>query len=165
MTHPDIRNATSEDLPRIVEIYNASIPGRLATADTSPVTVESRVAWFDAHGPGKHPLWVLERDEGIVAWISTRPFYGRPAYHSTAEVSIYVANEAQGQGLGKVLLDQLMAECPAMGLKTLLAFVFGHNTPSIRLFESRGFTSWGHLPEVAELDGNWRDLAILGRKI
>ena len=165
MTAFIIRNAVVEDLPRIVDIYNTAIPGRLATADTSPVTVESRQAWFEAHGPGKHPLWVLEQGEGIAAWISTRPFYGRPAYHSTAEVSVYVAPEAQGRGLGKVLLDRLIADCPAMGLKTLLAFIFGHNAPSIRLFESRGFTSWGNLPEVAELDGNWRDLVILGKKV
>ena len=162
---PSIRDATIDDLPRIVAIYNAAIPGRLATADTEPVSIQSRQAWFEAHGPGKHPLWVLERKGEIAAWISTRPFYGRPAYHSTAEVSIYVAPEAQGQGLGKVLLERLLATCPDLGLKTLLGFIFGHNAASLRLFERQGFTTWGHLPEVAELDGVWRDLVILGRKV
>ena len=52
-----------------------------------------------------------------------------------------------------------------LGIRTLLAFVFSHNDPSIRSFQRAGFEPWGQLPTVAELDGNWRDLSILGLKV
>jgi phosphinothricin acetyltransferase len=159
-----IRDATESDLPRIVEIYNSSIPGRMATADTEPVTVESRSPWFHAHNPTTRPLWVLER-EAIVAWISLSSFYGRPAYHATTEFSVYVAPEAQGQGIGFYLLQSMIQRCPEFGVTTLLGFIFGHNLPSLRLSEKAGFERWGFLPDVAELDGQTRDLVIMGRKV
>lgn len=160
-----VRNATEADLPRIVEIYNASIPGRLATADTEPVTVEARLDWFRAHRPNRHPLRVLTVDGTVTAWISLRAFYGRPAYQSTAEVAVYVAPEHQGRGHAKRLLGEMIATCPNLGIRTLLAFVFGHNDPSLRIFESFGFQRWGHLPKIAELDTVERDLVILGKRI
>ena len=57
-----IRDATLADLPAIVAIYNATIPDRMSTADTAPVTVESRVPWFRGHTPEHRPLWVVERE-------------------------------------------------------------------------------------------------------
>ncbi|WP_027363865.1 GNAT family N-acetyltransferase [Desulfotruncus alcoholivorax] len=55
-----IRNACQNDLPAIVDIYNSTIPSRMVTADTSPVTVASKVAWFHEHEPEKRPIWVME---------------------------------------------------------------------------------------------------------
>jgi L-amino acid N-acyltransferase YncA len=160
-----LRDATFDDLPQIVAIYNASIPGRLATADTEPITVESRHEWFAGHSPDSRPLWVVERNHQLIAWISLRSFYGRPAYHATAEVSLYIAPEHQGRGLGTQLLQILIERCPSLGVRTLVGFVFAHNAPSLRMNEKVGFERWGLLPAVAELDGEWRDLMIIGRKI
>jgi phosphinothricin acetyltransferase len=160
-----VRDAGSDDLPRIVAIYNEAIPGRLATADTEPVTVESRRAWFETHAPGRHPIWVGEDDGRVVGWLSLQPFYGRPAYAMTAEVSVYVAAEARGRGVGRALLGRAVHVAPALGLATLLGFVFGHNEPSLRLFGALGFERWGTLPRVARLDGAERDLALLGRRV
>ncbi len=159
-----IRLATDEDLRRIVDIYNGSIPGRLATADTEPVTVEQRRAWFGAHGP-RRPIWVEEREGTVEGWASLTDFYGRPAYGATAEVSIYVAPEAQRRGVGRRLMEHVLAAAPAIGVTTLLGFVFGHNAPSLALIESYGFARWGTLPRVAILDGIERDLVILGLRI
>jgi len=89
-----IRLAQAADLPVIVDIYNASIPSRLATADTEPVSVESRVAWLRDREP-RHPVWVLERDACVLGWLSLAKFYGRPAYAATAEIGFYVAPAAQ----------------------------------------------------------------------
>lgn len=63
-----IRDATEIDLPAIVEIYNATIPGRMATADTQPVTVESRRDWFHEHDPNARPLWVAVENDAIAGW-------------------------------------------------------------------------------------------------
>mgnify|MGYP001950957632 CR=1 FL=1 len=159
------RIATLEDLPIIVGIYNSTIPSRMVTADLEPVTVEDRLQWFHEHTPEKRPLWVVECEGNICGWVSLQSFYGRPAYHATVEISIYLHENYRGQGLGKKILSKVMEECPQFGIETLLAFIFGHNEPSLQLFYHFGFEKWGHLPEVAELDGVKRDLLILGRKI
>ena len=160
-----LRDARETDLPRIVEIYNASIPGRMATADTEPVTVESRREWFHSHNPQSRPLWVLEEHAQIMAWVSLRSFYGRPAYHATAEVGLYVAPGHHGRGIGTKVLQTVIEHCPQLGISTLLGFVFAHNEPSLKMNEKVGFQQWGYLPAVAELDGVKRDLVILGLKI
>jgi phosphinothricin acetyltransferase len=184
-----IRLAIEADLSAIVDIYNAAIPTRLATADLEPITVESRLPWFRSHGD-RYPVWVITdrlpnsppllrgaggdqtndqtgnyQNQQIMGWLSLQMFYGRPAYQKTAEVSIYIAPNYQGKGLGKKLLDQAIASCPKLDISKLVGFVFAHNTASCRLFKSFGFEEWGFLPQIAELDGQEQSLIILGRKI
>ena len=160
-----IRDAREADIERIVAIYNEAIPGRRATADTEPVSVASRRPWFHEHAPGRRPLWVIEQEGRVVGWLSFQSFYGRPAYAATAEVSVYVAGAAQRGGIGHQLLARAIERAPGLGLATLVAFVFGHNEPSLRLFERHGFARWGRLPRVAQLDGVEADLVILGRRV
>jgi len=159
-----IRDATLEDLPEIVAIYNETIPGRMVTADLEPVSVASKMAWFEAHNTQYRPLWVVEQEGIIIAWASFQSFYGRPAYRHTAEISIYITKPSQGKGLGSMLLEKAMADAPSLDIKNLLGFIFGHNKPSLRLFEKYGFKTWAHLPGVALMDGIERDLIILGLK-
>ena len=159
-----IRDAVARDLPAIVHIYNAAVPGRMATADTEPITVDSRHAWFAEH-TGSRPLWVAVEDDTIVGWLSFQSFYGRPAYRATAEVSVYVAPGIQRKGVGRQLLSRAVETGPRFGLRTLVGFIFGHNAPSLALFEALGFARWGLLPRVAELDGIERDLVIVGRRL
>ncbi|WP_312035986.1 GNAT family N-acetyltransferase [Billgrantia desiderata] len=102
-----LRYATEQDLPRIVDIYNAAIPSRRSTADTEQVTPEARLEWFRKHQPERRPLLVYEREEGVVAWMSFEDFYGRPAYRHTAELSIYIDPRYQGKLLGKSYCTQL----------------------------------------------------------
>lgn len=160
-----LRDATEADLPAIVEIYNATIAGRMVTADTSPVTVESRVVWFQTHNSRTRPLWVVLDGERICAWLSFNSFYGRPAYQPTAEVSIYVAESHRRRGVGRGLLERAILGAPACEIRNLLGFIWAHNLPSLQLFEAFGFERWGHLPRVAELDGIERDLVIVGRRV
>jgi L-amino acid N-acyltransferase YncA len=160
-----VRDATPADLPAIVAIYNAAVPGRMATADTTAVSVDSRRAWFHEHSPDRRPLWVAADGVGLVGWLSFQSFYGRPAYGATAEVSIYVAPDQQRRGVGHRLLGQALAESPRLGLRTLVGFIFGHNAASLALFERHGFARWALLPRVAELDGVERDLVIVGRRV
>ena len=159
------RSATREDLAPIVAIYNATIPSRQVTADTEPVSVESRVEWFEDHNPGFRPLWVVGIEGSIAAWLSFSAFYGRPAYNKTAELSLYVHASFRNRGLGSYLLTQALAQAPAIEVDTLLGFIFGHNEPSLRMFEKFGFARWGELPHVASLDGVERDLVIVGRRV
>ncbi|GHD64403.1 GNAT family N-acetyltransferase [Jeongeupia chitinilytica] len=159
------RLATRADLEQIVAIYNSTVPSRIVTADTEPVSVASREAWFAEHTADFRPLWVVEIDGRIAGWLSYSSFYGRPAYNRTCELSIYIADAYRGRGLGTYLLEAAIAHAPAIGVDTLLGFIFGHNAPSLALFERFGFSTWGHLPGVAVLDGIERDLIIVGRRL
>lgn len=161
----DIRDAGLEDLPRIVEIYNSTIASRQVTADLEPVSVASKRGWFDDHSPDFRPLWVVEEEGAIIAWLSFQSFYGRPAYNATAEISIYIAEEHRSRGLGSVLIGKALEASPALNIHTLLGFIFGHNEPSLALLRKFGFEQWALLPRVAELDGIERDLVIVGRRV
>lgn len=158
------RLATAADLPRIVAIYNESIPGRLATADVTPVSVAAKRDWFAAFTPDRRPIWVIEVAGTVAGWVSLESFYGRPAYYQTAEISLYIANAFHHQGLGQQALDWVFAHLNGLGLKTVVAYIFSHNQPSQGLFRKNGFMVWGHLPDVAVLDGHLRSLDILGRR-
>lgn len=159
------KNATREDLPRIVEIYNSTILSRMVTADTEPVSVASRIKWFEEHDPGKRPLWIVNDGTGIIGWVSFKSFYGRPAYDATAEISIYLDEKTRGKGLGKEILQQVADKSPGLGIKTLLGFIFSHNEPSLKLFRQFGFEEWALLPNIAVLDGIERSLIIVGKRL
>jgi len=161
------RIATLDDLPTIVAIYNSTIASREVTADTEPVSVESRLPWFHDHQPARRPLWVIEEADrdGIIGWISYSNFYGRPAYSGTAEVSIYIDEAWRGKGVGRYALQEAIDFAPQVNVHTVLGFIFGHNQPSLALFEKFGFETWAKLPRVANLDGIERDLIILGKRV
>ena len=80
-------------------------------------------------------------------------------------MSTYVTTQRQRSGVGTALREYVLSVCPRYGIKTILSFVFGHNLASIHLNEKFGFTKWGHLPCVAELDGIERDLVIMGKRL
>jgi phosphinothricin acetyltransferase len=161
----EFRDATIEDLDRIVEIYNSIVAGRMVTADTEPVPVESRKKWFYEHEPVHRPLWMVMHEGKNIGWVSFQSFYGRPAYRGTAEISIYLDEKMRGKGFGEQILQHAMDSCGRLGIKTLLGFIFAHNVPSMRLFIKMGFEAWGTFPRVAELDNIERDLVIVGKRI
>jgi phosphinothricin acetyltransferase len=162
----NLRFATLLDLPEIVAIYNTTIASRQVTADVMPVTVDERRDWFAAHDPKVYPLYVAHDAAGVMlGWLSYSAFHPRAAYRATAELSIYLAPEARGQGLGSKLLEFAIQEAPRLGFEKLIGLIFGHNQPSLKLFERHSFKRYGELPEVAELDGVKRDLIIVGRAV
>ena len=159
-------DASLENLDKIVAIYNSTISSKMVTADVEPVSVESRISWFYEHKPGKRPLWVIKnKEEVIIGWVSFQNFYGRPAYKTTAEISIYLHEDYRGKGFGKQILNYSIAECGNLGIKTLLGYIFAHNEPSLQLFYKAGFVEWAHLPNIALLDGQERSLKILGKRV
>lgn len=159
------KDASIDDLPIIVDIYNSTIPSRMVTADTELVSINDKLEWFKEHDPNKRPLWVVEYRGEICGWVSLQSFYGRPAYNATVEISIYIHEDFRGKGLGRRILSKVIEECTKFEIDTILGFIFGHNEPSIKLFSSFGFEKWAHLPEIATLDGIKRDLIILGKRI
>lgn len=160
-----IRNASIADLPTIVSIYNSIIPGRMVTADIEQTSVADKTEWFLSHSPTR-PIWMIENENNdIIGWASFKNFYGRPAYSGTAEFSMYLAENFRSKGYGLQILNYAIQQSPSLQIHTLLGFIFEQNTPSIALVKNAGFEEWGHLPDVAVLDGKSCSLKILGRKV
>ncbi|MBS1646231.1 MAG: N-acetyltransferase [Bacteroidetes bacterium] len=156
--------ADTAQLPLIVGTYNASIKDKIATADLIPITVESRADWFLKHHK-KRPIYLVCYQNKYAGWLSFSDFYGRPAYNQTAEVSIYIEPSMQKKGIGALCLQFALSQCKKIDINILLGFIFAHNAPSLKLFYAHGFEKWGHLPQVANMQGALRDLIIVGKKI
>ncbi|MCQ8889305.1 GNAT family N-acetyltransferase [Pseudoalteromonas carrageenovora] len=158
------RLANINDLSEIVAIYNETIASRMVTADTEEVSVEQKREWFNSHTANR-PIYVYWEDGKVLAWLSYKSFYGRPAYDGTVEVSIYITSKAQGKGLGKKLMEFAQTTAKQLDIKVLLGFIFSHNVPSIKLFKHFEFDVWGELPNVAIMDGTPYSLTIFGKHL
>ena len=158
-----IRDAVEVDLPAIIQIYNATVPTRMVTAELEPTTVEARLPSFREHSPEQYPFWVAESDGRVIGWLDFKRFLPRGAYRGTAEISVYVDENFRGRGVGQRLLQHAITRAPSLGIAALVGLIFGHNEPSLKLFERLGFERWAFLPGVAQLDGVQRDLVMLGQ--
>ena len=160
-----IRDAVEADLPAIVEIYNATVPTRMVTAELKPTTVQARLAWFREHSSDEYPFWVAETDGRVIGWLDFKKFLPRCAYRGTAEISVYVDEKFRRRGVARCLLKEAIARAPSLGITSIVGLIFAHNEPSVKLFEQLGFQRWGLLPRIARLDENERDLVIMGSHI
>ena len=158
-------DATLDDLPFIVEVYNSTIASRQVTADLQPVSIESRFAWFEQHNPQKRPLWLIKYHDQPCGWVSLSSFYGRPAYDKTVEISLYIHQDFRGQKIGQITVAKMESFAKQAGIEAILSYIFGHNIASLNLFEKMNYKQWALLPKVAELDGVKRDLVILGKRL
>ncbi|MBI3743325.1 MAG: N-acetyltransferase [Chloroflexi bacterium] len=167
MTTPpfSLRDAIEADLPAVVAIYNTAVLERISTADTEPVTVQQRRAWFRAHDAKRRPIWVAEAGGLVVGWLSLQDFHERVAYSHTVEVSVYVAKDWRRRGVAWDLMEKAIEFAPPAGIRTIVALVFAHNAPSVGFFEGVGFQRWAHLPRIAEIDGVERDLLVFGLRL
>ncbi len=100
----------------------------------------------------------------IIGWAALSPVSGRPVYRGVAEISVYVAESARGQGVGRDLLARLIADSEAEGLWTLQGGIFPENAPSIRLHQSAGFRIVGTRERLGQMDGVWRDVVLMERR-
>ncbi|WP_085246580.1 GNAT family N-acetyltransferase [Gilliamella mensalis] len=158
-------DATLEDLPFIVDVYNSTIAGRQVTADTEPVSVESRLEWFYQHNPQNRPLWLIKYQDQPCGWISLSSFYGRPAFYKTVEISLYLHQDFRGKKIGQFVVDKIEQFAKQVGIEAIFSYVFRHNLPSVNLFKKMQYQQWGLLPKIAELDNIQRDLMIWGKRL
>ena len=160
-----IRDASDADLPAILAIYNQAVLTRISTAQLQTVSIEERKDWIREHSVDRHPFWVGEIDGEVASWLTVKPFIPRCAYEGTVELSVYVGEKFRRRGLARQMLEETIARAPSLGITAMVGLIFGHNHPSLKLFEQLGFERWGLLPGVAQLDGVTRDLVIMGRHV
>jgi L-amino acid N-acyltransferase len=155
-----IRRAGKDDIPAITAIYNEAIRTTTATFDTEEKTLVEQEAWFRDHGR-KNPVMVAEHEGRIVAWASLSKWSDRCAYKDTAEVSLYVAEDQRGKGIGTELLRRVLAEGERSGLHSVIARITQDNDVSLRLHASLGFVPIGVMHEVGEKFGRRLDVHLM----
>ena len=158
----EVRDARPDDAEALARIYNAAIAARTATFETEPRTAAERRAWLAGHD-GRHPVLVAVRGGRVVAFASVDAYRSRACYAGIGEYSVYVAEGARGQGVGRVLLGALIERCAALGYWKLLSRVFPENVASRALCRSLGFREVGVYERHGRLDGRWRDCVIVER--
>lgn len=154
-----VRPMVAGDWPRVAEIYAEGLA-------TGNATFESEVPgwedWDAAHLAS--PRLVAELDGETTGWAALAPYSDRCVYGGVGEVSVYVAGPARGRGVGRALLEALVAGAEAAGIWTLQAGVFPENEGSLALHERAGFRRVGLRERIGKLGGRWRDVVLLERR-
>jgi L-amino acid N-acyltransferase YncA/predicted O-methyltransferase YrrM len=154
-----IRPMSTNDWPQVTDIYAAGIATGNATFQTSP---PSREEW-DAGHLADHRL-VATHDDTVVGWAALSAVSDRCVYAGVAESSLYIHPEHRGQGIGTMLLDQLVTEAERAGIWTIQTGIFPENSTSIAAHEAVGFRILGRRERIGQLNGVWRDTLFLERR-
>jgi len=153
-----IGEMTFNDWPVVRRIFAEGIATGDATFETEIPEWEQ---WDASHLPTCR--LVAREGEQVWGWAALSPVSPRKVYAGVAEVSIYVAAPARGRGLGRLLLQTLIAKSEEHGLWTLQAGIFPENAPSIALHKACGFREVGRRHRLGKLGNRWRDVLLLER--
>ncbi|UUZ80411.1 N-acetyltransferase family protein [Paenibacillus sp. P26] len=157
-----IRKAVKADVPLMLTIYNEVVRKSSATFDLEEQSLEQRLDWF-AKFDDRHPLLVAEVNGKVAGYCGILPFRPKPAYAQTVEVSIYIDELMQGNGIGQALLQKILELAKSIGHHNIIAGIVGENNGSVRLHEKMGFTLVGTFLEVGYKFGQWHDISFYQR--
>jgi len=153
-----IRGLEESDWPAVRAIFEEGIATGTATFEREAPSWED---WDGAH----LPLRLVAEEEGeVVGWAALAPYSARECYRGVAESSVYVAAQARGRGVGRALMERLVAESDAAGYWTLLAGVSPENEASVELHRRLGFRVLGRHERLGRLNGEWKDVLLLERR-
>jgi phosphinothricin acetyltransferase len=154
-----IRDLRPGDWPDVARIWADGIA-------TGNATFETAVPSWDAFDAARLPQhrFVAEREGRVVGWVAVSPVSARAVYAGVVEHSVYVDPAERGRGVGRLLLERLIASTEAAGIWTIQSGVFPENVASLRLHERVGFTVVGRRERLARLHGVWRDVLFLERR-
>jgi L-amino acid N-acyltransferase YncA len=155
----ELRELRAEDWPAVQAIYEQGIAGGNATFEAEAPSWEE---WDRTHLEG-HRLVALQDGE-VVGWAALSPVSQRCVYAGVAESSVYVADAAQGRGVGRALLEELVARSERDGIWTIQAGIFPENEASLALHERCGFRVVGVRERIGEHHGVWRDVVFMERR-
>jgi L-amino acid N-acyltransferase len=156
-----LRDANEADMPQINDIVNWYIRETAVNWSWEERTMEEAMAWFRAHQPPYHPVYVIEDDGVIVAFGSLSHFRPKVGYWPVAENSVYVRSGYKGKGFGTALMNKLIAHAKASGLRVITAWINDDNLESIRFHEKLGFYHTGKMPGIGEKFGKRLSVVIM----
>ncbi|MDG2028667.1 MAG: GNAT family N-acetyltransferase [Acidimicrobiales bacterium] len=160
----ELRHATGADAEAIREIYNREVTETTNTFDIEPRSLAEQKAWI-AEREGALGVLVAEIDGAVAGFASLSEFRPRPAYRTTVESSVYVAESARGAGVGRELMVGLVDVATKRGFHTIVANIAGGHEASIALHHAAGFEIVGTQREVGRKMGAWLDLVVMQRML
>ncbi|MGV1870457.1 N-acetyltransferase family protein [Agrobacterium rosae] len=161
----ELRDATVDDLPCIMEIYNDAVLNTTAIWNEILVDLENRKEWFKIRKDRGFPVIVAIKDGAVAGYASYGDWRAFDGYRHTREHSIYVHKNARGAGLGKLLMQALIDHAKTNDVHVLIGAIESENTASIRLHETLGFRVAGRFSEVGTKFGRWLDLTCMELKL
>ena len=166
MTSIPIRPALPHDLEAITAIYDHAVRYGTASFEIEPPDKREMARRYEALRAGGYPYLVAEMGGDIAGYAYAGPYRERPAYHWCVEDSIYIAPQSQRHGIGRALLDRLIAEAEAGGFRQMIAVVGDSaNTGSIELHRRAGFRMVGTFDNVGFKFGRWLDSVLMQRPL
>ena len=158
-----VRDATPEDIPEVLAIYNQVMATSTALYREEPATLEAHQAWFRARTAAGYPVLVATDAAGVAGFASFGDFRPWPGYRFTVEHSVHVRADRRGAGVGGALMQPLIARAAALGKHVMIAGVDAVNVASLRFHQRLGFVPVAHFREVGFKFGRWLDLMFLQR--
>jgi phosphinothricin acetyltransferase len=155
----EVRLAVHDDAEAIRAIYNREVAGA-TTFDLVPRSLVDQQAWLVSHA-GAHPAVVATDRATVVGFGSLSVYRDRPAYATTVEDSVYVHDARRGQGIGRLILAELVRLGGRHGFHSMIGRIVGGNQSSIALHEALGFELIGIEREVGRKFGKWLDVAVM----
>jgi L-amino acid N-acyltransferase YncA len=156
-----IDDATRNDLPQILAIYNEVIRNSTAVYSEEEFTPERGEVWFRGKTGHGFPFIVARDDSGVAGFASFGDFRAWPCYRHSVEHSVHVRADRRGRGVGRALVVELLARAAGMGKHVMIAGIDADNAVSIGLHRSLGFTDAGRFREVGFKFGRWLDLVFM----
>ena len=156
-----VRPATEDDCGAINAIYNFYVHTSPATFDYEPMTADWRANWFAAHLRQDLPVLVAESADEVVGWCSLSAWSPKPAYRSTADESIYIADSHRGRGVGRALVSAILDEARTRELDVVMAVVVACQGASLGLHRSMGFEDSALNLHMGYKLGAWHDIVTL----
>jgi L-amino acid N-acyltransferase len=153
------------DADALRAIYNVEVLESTVTFDLRPRSLAEQLVWIDDHSGG-HPAIVAVDDDGTVGgFASLSPYRSRPAYSTTVEDSIYVRRDLRGQGVGRLLLGDLVDLAREHGFHSVIGRIVGDHDASIALHAACGFAQVGREQEVGRKFNRWLDVVLMQKML
>ncbi|MTV17045.1 MULTISPECIES: GNAT family N-acetyltransferase [Bradyrhizobium] len=158
-----IRPATEQDIPAITAIFNEAVANSNAIWTEKQDSDAERLAWMKARQALGYPVLVAVEETTVLGYGTFGDFRAFPGYRYSVEHSVYIHADHRGRGLGRIIVDELIAAATALGKHVMIAGIDGGNPASLRLHAQAGFVEVARMPEVGRKFGRWLDLVFMQR--
>lgn len=156
-----VRDATPADIGAIASIYAQGVEDRVATLETNAKSHAEIATWLFESAEGRRPVVVALSGARVIGWAALRPYSHRCAYQGVGDLSVYVARDARGKGVGGRLLAALEERAPAHGIHKIVLFALSDNAAGRALYDRCGFREVGVFRKHGVVDGCLRDVVVM----
>ncbi|WGR95152.1 N-acetyltransferase family protein [Bradyrhizobium sp. ISRA443] len=157
--------ATEHDIPAITAIYNEAVANSNAVWTEKQDTEAERLAWMKARQALGYPVLVAAEGSTVLGYGTFGDFRAWPGYRYSVEHSVYIHADHRGRGLGRLIVNELVAAATVLGKHVLIAGIDGGNQASLRLHAAMGFVEVARMPEIGRKFGRWLDLVFMQRTL